>query len=307
MPAPNNRTLTILPEERGVLRADLLSADDVAKGKWMDATILSDMRQVLPLLPEGFADLVILDPPYNLSKRFGNTSFRAVTIEKYAAYLEQWIPLVVRSLAPYGSLYLCGDWRSASVLQTELTKHLTILNRITWQREKGRGSGRNWKNCLEDIWFAVRDPKYYTFNANAVKLRRRVRAPYRTDGQPRDWQQQLDGIKTRLTSPSNLWDDITVPFWSMSENTEHPTQKSEKLLARLILASSNEGDVVFDPFLGSGTTSVVAKKLGRHFVGIEQDETYALLAAKRLQLAESDKRIQGYKNGEFYERNSNIG
>jgi site-specific DNA-methyltransferase (adenine-specific) len=193
------------------------------------------------------------------------------------------------------------------VLQAELAKHLTILNRITWQREKGRGSGRNWKNCLEDIWFAVRDPKHYTFNANAVKLRRRVRAPYRTDGQPRDWQQQPDGIKTRLTSPSNLWDDITVPFWSMSENTEHPTQKPEKLLARLILASSNEGDVVFDPFLGSGTTSVVAKKLGRHFVGIEQDETYALLAAKRLQLAESDKRIQGYKNGEFYERNSNIG
>ena len=304
MSAPNNRTLTILPEERDVLRADLSEKADVVAGKWLDSTILGDMQQILPLLPEGFANLIVLDPPYNLSKRFGDTVFYAVTTEKYAAYLEQWLTLVVRCLAPNGSLYLCGDWRSAGVLQTELSKHLTIINRITWQREKGRGSKNNWKNCLEDIWFAVRDLKNYTFNADSVKLLRHVRAPYRTDGIPRDWQELSDGTKTRLTAPSNLWDDITVPFWSMPENTQHPTQKPEKLLARLILASSNAGDVVFDPFLGSGTTSVVAKKLGRHFVGIEKEEAFALLAAKRLRLAETDKRIQGYENGVFHERNS---
>ena len=305
MPAPNNRTLTILPEEREMLCADLSAKGDVDAGKWRDTTVLGDMRRILPLLPAGFADLVVLDPPYNLSKRFGDKPFRAVTEEKYAVYLEEWLTLVVRCLSPHGSLYLCGDWRSSGVLQMVLNRHLTIINRITWQREKGRGAARNWKNCMEDIWFAVRDPKHYTFNADTVKLLRHVRAPYIRDGQPRDWHEDAKGTRTRLTGASNLWDDVTVPFWSMQENTEHPTQKPEKLLAKLILASSNEGDTILDPFLGSGTTSVVAKKLGRHFVGIEIEEIYALLAAKRLRLAETDKRIQGYEDGVFRERNSN--
>ena len=90
----------------------------------------------------------------------------------------------------------------------------------------------------------------------------------------------------------------------MPENTEHPTQKPEKLIAKLILASSNEGDIVLDPFLGSGTTSVVAKKLNRRYVGIELDRLYACLAEKRLEKAESDLRIQGYDHGIFWERNT---
>ena len=92
----------------------------------------------------------------------------------------------------------------------------------------------------------------------------------------------------------------------MPENTDHPTQKPEKLLAKIILSSTNKGDVVFDPFLGSGTTAVVAKKLGRKFVGIEVDEYYCCLAEKRLELAEKDKRIQGYEDGVFWERNTLI-
>jgi len=107
-----------------------------------------------------------------------------------------------------------------------------------------------------------------------------------------------------LTHPSNLWTDITVPFWSMPENTDHPTQKPEKLIAKIVLASSNRSDIVFDPFLGSGTTSVVAKKLGRRFVGVEHDEKYACLAQKRLELAERDPRIQGFHDGVFRERNT---
>jgi site-specific DNA-methyltransferase (adenine-specific) len=90
----------------------------------------------------------------------------------------------------------------------------------------------------------------------------------------------------------------------MPENTDHPTQKPEKLIAKLILASSNPGDVVLDPFLGSGTTSVVAKKLGRRFVGIETDEHYCVLAEKRLALAEADDSIQGFSDGVFWERNT---
>ena len=171
--------------------------------------------------------------------------------------------------------------------------------------QSAQRSAQNWKNSMEDIWFAVKDSKNYFFNAEAVKQKRRVLAPYRENGVPKDWQAEKGG-KFRLTGASNFWDDISIPFWSMSENTEHPTQKSEKLYAKLILASSKAGDVVFDPFLGSGTASVVAKKLGRHFCGIEQSAEYCLLAQKRLEMAESDKSIQGYADGVFWERNSRL-
>ncbi len=137
-----------------------------------------------------------------------------------------------------------------------------------------------------------------------MKLRRKIIAPYRDgDGEPRDWMETADG-NFRDTHPSNLWTDITVPFWSMPENTDHPTQKSEKLLAKLLLASSNPGDIVFDPFLGSGTASVVARKLGRHYVGIECVEEFALLAEKRLSMCDADASIQGYADRVFWERNT---
>jgi site-specific DNA-methyltransferase (adenine-specific) len=90
----------------------------------------------------------------------------------------------------------------------------------------------------------------------------------------------------------------------MPENTDHPTQKPEKLLAKILLASSNEHDIIFDPFLGSGTTSVAAKKLNRHFIGIEIDEKYCCLTEKRLKLAATDTNIQGYYDGVFWERNT---
>lgn len=183
-----------------------------------------------------------------------------------------------------------------------LEKYLTVRNRITWQREKGRGAMRNWKNSMEDIWFATVSDRY-TFNVGDVKVRRRVLAPYRENGQPKDWEETEDG-RFRNTFPSNFWNDISVPYWSMPENTAHPTQKPEKLLAKLILASSSPGDLVLDPFLGSGSTSVTAKKLGRHFIGIEQSAQYCVWAEKRLEMAEHDKSIQGYRDGVFWERNT---
>jgi site-specific DNA-methyltransferase (adenine-specific) len=206
-------------------------------------------------------------------------------------------------LKPTASVYLCGDWRSAAAIQRVMERDLILRNCITWEREKGRGAKANWKNTAEQIWFGTVSERY-TFNLDAVKLKRRVIAPY-TDatGHPKDWQRNSDG-NYRLTHPSNLWTDLTVPFWSMPENTDHPTQKPEKLLAKIILASSNPGDVVFDPFLGAGTTAVVAKKTGRNYVGIELDPIYCCLTEKRLALAEQDRSIQGYVDGVFWERNS---
>ena len=156
---------------------------------------------------------------------------------------------------------------------------------------------------MEDIWFAVKNPRDYYFDVESVKMKRKVLAPYKIEGKPKDWEETETG-NFRLTHPSNFWDDITVPFWSMPENTDHPTQKPEKLYAKLILASSKEGDKIFDPFLGSGTVAVVANKLGRKYCGVEINREYCLWAVKRLINSISDNRIQGYADGIFWERNS---
>ncbi len=269
----------------------------------LNQTINQDLFELLDWLPAGFVDLLFVDPPYNLSKSFGAASFRERSVADYQLWLEAWLPRLLPILKPTASVYLCGDWRSAAAIQTVMQQHLILRNCITWEREKGRGAKANWKNAAEQIWFGTVSERY-TFNLEAVKLKRRVIAPYRdASGQPKDWQRQPSG-NYRLTHPSNLWTDLTVPFWSMPENTDHPTQKPEKLLAKIILASSNPGDLVFDPFLGAGTAAVVAKKTGRSYVGIELDPVYCCLSEKRLALAEQNRSIQGYAEGVFWERNS---
>ena len=302
--APRNRTIdTPLSAGAEYLKRCVTvgqPVDDIEQLR--DRTVLGDSFAVLPLLPEACADLIIADPPYNLTKTYNGSVFSKKTAEEYEAYTRRWLMPAARLLRQGGTLYVCCDWETSLIIGRVLGDFLTVRNRITWQREKGRGARANWKNSLEDIWFATKGAGY-TFNLNAVKLRRRVIAPYRVDGKPKDWT-ETDSGNYRDTCPSNFWDDITVPFWSMPENTAHPTQKPEKLIAKLILASSNPGDLVLDPFLGSGTTSVTAKKLGRHYVGIEREAQYCLWCEQRLEAAAQDPEIQGYSGGVFRERNS---
>ena len=305
MTASRNRTITLTAEERNELQKALIKPSRLRQDELpLDKIIWGDTIQALQILPDEFADLVILDPPYNRTKQFGTLTFKSRHAKDYENYLDSWLPLVCQKLKPTGSLYLCGDWKCTALLQNALEKcQMHIINRITWQRDKGRGSAKNWKNNMEDIWFAVKNPQHYYFNADAVMMKRKVLAPYRNNGKPKDWQKTTEG-NFRMTFPSNFWDDISIPFWSMPENTEHPTQKPEKLFAKLILASSKEGDLVFDPFIASGTTAVVAQKLTRHFCGIDQDKEYCLLAQKRLCMATENSEIQGYKDGVFWERNT---
>ena len=301
--ASRNKTLTLTEEERKSLQSRLLQPHQINKDtNLINKTIHGDVLSVLSQLPAQMADLIIVDPPYNLSKNFNGFQFKATSESQYLEYLRSWFPQLCKLLKPNGSLYLCGDWKSTSALQQVMEENLTVMNRITWQREKGRGASKNWKNGMEDIWFGVLDKNNYYFDLESVKQKRKVLAPYREKGIPKDWEESVDG-KFRLTCPSNFWDDITVPYWSMPENTDHPTQKPEKLMAKLVLASCPPDGLVFDPFLGSGTTSVVAQKLGRKYLGVEMNEEYCLWAEKRLLLAEDNPRIQGYENGVFKERN----
>ena len=299
-----NKTITVSKSEVNRYSSKLIKiSEPVPVKKILNKTINQNLFDVLDFLPSNFVDLLIIDPPYNLQKTFNKTSFKEKSIHGYADWLESFLKPLKRTLKPTSSIYFCGDWHSSISIPLVLEKYFTIRNRITWEREKGRGAVKNWKNNSEDIWFCTMSGKYY-FDAEAVKLVRKVLAPYReANGDPKDWKENEKG-SYRVTFPSNIWNNISIPFWSMPENTDHPTQKPEKLVAKLILASTKEGHTVLDPFLGSGTTSVVAKKLNRNYVGVELDKYYACLAEKRLELASRNNRIQGYEFETFWERNT---
>ncbi|NNM87450.1 MAG: site-specific DNA-methyltransferase [Phycisphaerae bacterium] len=302
--APRNRTLRLAECEHDILDQNIVRWPCDAPFSFLsNKTILGESLTVAKALPGNVCDLIIADPPYNLDKRFRDLNFKKSSRSDYIAWLDSWLSQMRRLLKPTGSIYICSEWQSSGAVQEVCERYFIVRNRITWEREKGRGATRNWTNCSEDIWFCTVSDDYY-FDVDAVKIKRRVIAPYRrADGAPKDWDESTDGA-FRMTYPSNLWTDITIPFWSMPENTEHPTQKPEKLIAKLILASSHPGDFIFDPFLGSGTTSVVARKLGRRYLGIEMNAHYCRLAEKRLALAESDTKIQGYTDGIFWDRNT---
>lgn len=304
MKAERNKTIDITVEEgRTYLERCISLTGNASLDAILDKTILGDTFEILKLLPYNSIDLLIVDPPYNLDKNFNGKKFKKTSDEMYEEYTESWISLIIPLLKENATIYVCCDWQSSPAIGMVLKKYFNVQNRITWQREKGRGALSNWKNGMEDIWFAT-NSKTYTFNVEDVKIRRKVIAPYKIDGKPKDWEETEQG-NFRNTYPSNFWDDISIPYWSMPENTAHPTQKPEKLLAKLILASSNPGDIILDPFLGSGSTSVAAKKLGRHYIGIEQNDQYCVWAEKRLEMADTDNTIQGYADGVFWERNTN--
>lgn len=300
MKSERNRTITISPDEEESLNKNIETSFSGIENKIYNC----DLFKIIDEIPDKSFELIIIDPPYNLSRKFNSTTFKTMSDEEYGQWLETWLVKVISKLKNNGSLYLCGDWKCSSIMYSVLNKYMTVMNRITWSRDKGRGASKNWKNNHEDIWFAVSNPNDYVFNVNDVKIKKKVLAPYKDkNGNNKDWQSE-NGENFRMTYPSNFGDDIVVPFWSMPENTNHPTQKPEKLLAKLILASSNEGDTIFDPFCGSGSTLVTAKKLNRKYCGIELDKYYCQLTSKRLILADVNNNIQGYENKIFKEKNS---
>ncbi|MFV0625994.1 MAG: DNA-methyltransferase [Alphaproteobacteria bacterium] len=302
--APRNKTIQLSPKEITALsKGALVLSENTKVSDLENQIIFQDSFKALKFIPDESIDLIVVDPPYNLTKTFSSTIFKESDNKEYKKWLDKWLKETYRILKANGTIYICSDWKTSISIPDIAGKYFLLQNRISWEREKGRGALNNWKNCLEDIWFFTKS-KEYKFNLDAVKVQKNVIAPYRDkDGKPKDWV-EVGEEKFRYTSPSNIWTDISIPFWSMPENTPHPTQKPEKLIAKLILASSDENDLVFDPFLGSGTTAVVAKKLNRKFLGIEREKEYVAVAFKRLEMAEKEKSIQGFEGGIFKSRNA---
>lgn len=300
-----NRTLRCGGDEIAALRRRLTVINrPVLASEIAGKIICQDAFDAARHFPRSFVDLLILDPPYNMSKNYHGHSFVVKKKDEYAEWFERIIMSVSPALRPSAAVYVCADWKTSVIVAPILERHFVVKNRITWEREKGRGAKSNWKNNTEDIWFCTLGDDCF-FNVDAVKIKRKVVAPYRENGAPKDWLPE-NGGNFRLTYPSNIWTDISVPFWSMPENTDHPTQKPEKLFAKLMLANTRPGDMVLDPFLGSGTAAVVAKKLCRRFVGVEINEEYCCWAQKRLLRTSPGDPIQGYTDGVFWERNTHV-
>ena len=298
-----NRTITLSDDERKTYQDYISDHFELNE----NSVICGDFAKINNQIPDGYFDLILLDPPYNLTKKYGENIFKSMTDAEYIEYILFILKECLKKLKPSGTMYVCGDWKT-SYLQRKALEHCEdemlcdVINRITWARDKGRGSEKNWKNNIEDIYMVVKSKDQYTFNINDVKIRKTVLTPYRDkNGKNKDWEETEEG-KFRMTCPSNIWFDITVPFWSMAENTDHPTQKSEKLYAKLILASSNKGDNIYEPFAGVFTGCVTAAKLGRNWVGVEFENEYCLLGQKRLVLAEINKNIQGYEDRIFRDK-----
>lgn len=299
-----NKTIDFSLEEGSFYLDNAVDISNFSEAEKVGASsiVLGDFFESIEYIEDKSIDLLIADPPYNLRKDYHGNVFNEKTKSEYEGFTRTWLEAIKPKLKDHASIYICCDWKSSMVIGQVLAEYFQVRNRITWMREKGRGAKANWKNSMEDIWFATVSEDY-KFNLDAVKLRRKVIAPYKESGKPKDWE-ETDSGNFRNTHPSNFWDDLTIPFWSMKENTAHPTQKPEKLIAKLVLASSDENDLIFDPFAGSGTTCVVAKKLNRKFIAIEQNPLYVAWSFKRLEMADEDKSIQGYEDGVFWERNT---
>ena len=298
-----NRTITLTEEERYTYKDYISNKFELNE----NSVICGDFFEINSQIPDKYVDLILIDPPYNITKKYGENTFKAMSDDEYFNYVLKIFKHCLRVLKDNGTMYVCGDWKT-SYIQRKALEYLEnqeicdVINRITWSRDKGRGANNNWKNNIEDIYMVVKDKNNYTFNIDAVKMKKTVLAPYKDkNGNNKDWQDDGEGAY-RMTCPSNIWFDITVPFWSMAENTDHPTQKSEKLYAKLILASSNKDDIVYEPFAGVFTGCVTAQKLERNWFGVEYENEYCLLGQKRLCLAKINNTIQGYEDGVFRDK-----
>ena len=175
--APRNRTLVLTEEDRIKYSKNIITLSQKAKIEdVINKTINQDLLEASSFLPSNFVDLLIVDPPYNLNKNFNGNNFKKKGFDEYEDYTRGWLSKIVHTLTLNATIYVCSDWETSLSIYKILCEFFTVKNRITWEREKGRGAKSNWKNCSEDIWFCTRGENYF-FDAEAVKLKRKVIAP----------------------------------------------------------------------------------------------------------------------------------
>jgi len=244
-----------------------------------------DALMVLTKIPDASVDLIFVDPPYNIGKNFAGKKDKWRTDNEYLEWSYRWIDQCIDKLKPSGSLYLMTSTQFMPYFDIHVRDRVTILSRIIWSYDSSGVQAKNYFGSMyEPILYCVKDKNNYTFNANDILVEAKTGAKRKLIDYRKNPPQPYKSEKV----PGNVWDFARVRY-RMEEYENHPTQKPVSLLERIIKASSNEGDVVLDPFCGTFTTCFVAQKLNRHFIGIEIQEDYFKIGLRRLGIANNYK------------------
>jgi site-specific DNA-methyltransferase (adenine-specific) len=244
---------------------------------WRNRVFCEDAVKGIARLPDGVADLIIADPPYNLGKDYGNDSDRMES----AAYLEwtqAWVDAVLPKLKAGGSLYVFLTWRYSPEVFVMLKQRMTMINEIVWDRRVPSmgGSTRRYSSVHDNIGFFVNARDYY-FDLDAVRI------PY--DAQTKKARSRSIFVGAKWLelgyNPKDVW-SVSRLHREHRERADHPTQKPLEIIERMVKASCPPGGLVLDPFMGSGTTAVAARRCGRDFVGFELNADYCKLIDQRL-------------------------
>lgn len=240
----------------------------------------------LQRIPDGSIDLILTDPPYGLGKDYGNDSDKQEAAD-YLAWTERWIDAALPKLKPTGSLYIFLTWRYSPEIFVMLKQRMTMINEIIWDRRVPSmgGSTRSFSSVHDTIGLFVKSKNYY-FDLDAVRI------PYDAATKKARSRSIFVGAKWLELgyNPKDLW-SVSRLHKEDAERVEHPTQKPLEIIQRMLLASCPENGVVLDPFMGSGTTAVAARRCGRQFVGFELNPEYCAIIAARLQSAEAELQV----------------
>jgi len=270
---------------------DIFGTDE-HKVIWGDA-----IKALQSAVPDCSIDLIFCDPPYNIGKKFNGRKDRWRSDDDYLAWCYQWISLCIAKLKPTGTFYLMAATQNMPVLDIFVRKHLTVLSRIIWSYDSsGVQAKRFFGSLYEPILHCVKNQDSYTFNADDILIEAKTGATRKLI----DYRKTIPTLYSTMKVPGNVWTFPRVRY-RMPEYEEHPTQKPVALLERIVLASSNPGDVVLDPFAGTFTTGFVAKKYGRRFIGIELEEPYVKIGLRRLELATDYKGEHLHRAPKIYE------
>jgi site-specific DNA-methyltransferase (adenine-specific) len=227
-------------------------------------------------------DLIFVDPPYNIGKQFSNFHDKWASDQDYSLWCYQWIDICIKKLKPTGSMYLMTSTEAMPYLDLYIRDKLTVLSRIVWAYDSSGVQAKKYYGSLwEPILFCVKDQKNYTFNAEDILVEAKTGAKRKLI----DYRGETPKPYNTKKVPGNVWEFPRVRY-RMDEYEEHPSQKPEALLERIIKASSNEGDIILDPFAGTFTTSAVAQRLGRKSIGIEFQEEYIKIGLRRLNISD---------------------
>ncbi len=247
--------------------------------------IHGDALKALAALSDNSIDLIFADPPYNIGKNFNGHKDKWATEEDYLTWCYKWLDLCVQKLKPTGSFYVMTATQFMPFFDIYLRKKLDILSRIVWSYDSsGVQAKKYFGSMYEPILFCVKDKDNYTFNADNILVEAKTGAKRKLI----DYRKAVPTVYNSEKVPGNVWEFARVRY-RMDEYENHPTQKPIALLERIVKASSNEGDLVLDPFSGTFTTCFVAKELGRNSIGIELQDEYVKIGLRRLHLAKEFK------------------